>query len=136
MRLDVSRVIDRTPSEVFRFVATDHVHNHPRWDPGIELEQVTDGPIGVGTVIRRRHARGGTPVEGTMEITEFEPDRRMAALIREGGMEMPSGMEIEPEGDAGSRLTFWVEVPGITEPMDPTPIEGSLARIQEMLEAE
>lgn len=64
--VEVSGVIDRPIAEVFRVYAYDHVQNHPRWDPDMELEQVSEGPIGVGTRIRRRHTRGGTTVEGTM----------------------------------------------------------------------
>ena len=64
---EVSTVIDRPVAEVFHFCAYDHVRNHPRWDENIELEQVSDDPIGVGTMIRRRNSRSGTPVEGRME---------------------------------------------------------------------
>lgn len=56
VKVQVSQVIDRPVDTVFQFIAHDHLRNHPRWDPDMELEQVTDGPIGVGTVIRRRHA--------------------------------------------------------------------------------
>jgi hypothetical protein len=68
MRLDRSAFIERPPADVFRFFAVNHVQNHPRWDPQMELEQVTEGPIGVGTVIRRRHTHYGEPIEGTMEV--------------------------------------------------------------------
>jgi hypothetical protein len=44
MKIEVSELIDRPPAEVFRFVAVDHVRNHPRWDPQMELEQLTEGP--------------------------------------------------------------------------------------------
>jgi hypothetical protein len=30
LKLDVSESIERPPADVFRFVATDHVENHPR----------------------------------------------------------------------------------------------------------
>ena len=78
MRLDVSEVIDRPPADVFRFYAVNHVQNHPRWDLDMELEQLTDGPIGVGTVIRRRHTHYGELIEGSMEVVEYEPDGRSA----------------------------------------------------------
>lgn len=48
MRLEVSEVVDRPVATVFRFYAYDHVRNHPRWDPDMELGKVSDGPIGVG----------------------------------------------------------------------------------------
>jgi hypothetical protein len=72
VKVEVSQTIDRPVATVFGFYAHDHVRNHPRWDPKMELEQVTDGPIGVGTVIRRRNTHFGDPVDGTMEVTEFE----------------------------------------------------------------
>ena len=73
--IQVSQVINRPVDEVFHFYARDHVRNHPRWDPDMELERISPGPFGVGTVIRRRNSRSGTPVEGTMEVVEFEPNR-------------------------------------------------------------
>jgi hypothetical protein len=39
VKLDVSESIERPPADVFRFVATDHVENHPRWDPELSLVQ-------------------------------------------------------------------------------------------------
>jgi hypothetical protein len=53
LRVQVSEVIDRPVAEVFHFYAREHVRNHPRWDPDMQLEQVSDGPIGVGTIIRK-----------------------------------------------------------------------------------
>jgi hypothetical protein len=136
MKLDLSESIDRPPADVFRFVATDHVKNHPRWDPQMSLVQETPGPIGVGTRIRRSRSGGETPVEGEMEITEFEPDRRMGAVIRDGPMELRSLMTVEPEGDAASRLTFTIESDDVPLDMMEEPVKGSLRRIKEMVEAE
>jgi hypothetical protein len=34
--LAASQVIER-PAEVFRFVATEHFEDHPKWDPGAYL---------------------------------------------------------------------------------------------------
>ena len=86
MKLDRSIVINRPPSVVFDFVAVNHLHNHPRWDPHMELQQLTDGPVGIGTRYQRRHTRIGTPIEGTMEAS-LDPTmiegslRRMKELI-------------------------------------------------------
>jgi hypothetical protein len=88
MQLQVSQVIDRPVAKVFHFYAYEHVRNHPRWDPDIEIEQVSDGPIGVGTVIRRRNSRSGTPVEGTMKVVELEPHRAFGLDIHDGPVEM------------------------------------------------
>ena len=81
VQFQASQVIDRPVAKVFHFYAHEHVRNHPRWDPDMQLEQVSDGPIGVGTIIRRRNTHFGTPVEGTMEVVEFEPDRAFGVVI-------------------------------------------------------
>jgi len=136
VKLDVSESIERPPADVFRFVATDHVKNHPRWDPQMSLVQETPGPIGVGTRIRRSRAGGETRVEGEMEITEFDPDRTIGGVIRDGPMELRSWMTVEPEGEAGSRLTITVESDDAPVDMMEEPIKGSLRRIKEMLEGQ
>lgn len=87
MKFEVSQTIDRPISVVFQFYAHDHVRNHPRWDPMMELEQISDGPIGVGTVIRRSNTHFGDPVEGTMEVTEFEENHAMGVVIHDGDTE-------------------------------------------------
>jgi hypothetical protein len=136
LKLEVSESIDRPPADVFRFVATNHVENHPRWDPQMSLVQETPGPIGVGTRIRRSRSGGETPVEGEMEITEFEADRRMGAVIRDGPMELRSLMTVEPEGEAASRLTFTIESDDAPLDMMEEPIKGSLRRIKQLVEGE
>jgi hypothetical protein len=49
MNIKVSEVIDRSPEVVFQFVGVEHIRNHPRWDTKMELEQLSDGPMAVGT---------------------------------------------------------------------------------------
>jgi hypothetical protein len=102
----------------------------------MSLVQETPGPIGVGTRIRRRRTGGETLVEGEMEITEFDPDRTMGAVIRDGPMELRSRMTVAPEGEASSRLTFTVESDDAPLEMMKEPIRGSLRRIKELIEAE
>jgi hypothetical protein len=52
VRLAASQVIDRPPTEVFRFVATDRFENHPKWDPVIT--SITKTPRGRWEWERRR----------------------------------------------------------------------------------
>ncbi|MGH2455325.1 MAG: SRPBCC family protein [Candidatus Limnocylindria bacterium] len=136
MNLEVSESIDRPPADVFRFVATDHVKNHPRWDPEMSLVQLTPGPIGVGTRIHRTRTRGESRIEGEMEITDYDPDRSMRGVIRDGPIELRSLMTVTPEAEAASRLTFTVESDDAPLAMMEEAIKGSLRRIKEMLEGE
>jgi uncharacterized protein YndB with AHSA1/START domain len=136
VKLELSQVIDRPPAVVFRFVVVDHVRNHPRWDPKMELQQLSEGPIRVGTIIRRRHTHTGSPTEGTMEVVEYEPDRTFGMVIRDGPVEMRSRMTMEPDGHGGTILRGSLDIPAMKEPMDPGPIQGSLRRMKELIESE
>ena len=139
VKIQVSEVIDRSVAEVFHFHAYEHVRNHPRWDPFMQLERVSDGPIGVGTIIKRINSRSGAPVEGTMEIVEFEPNRAVGMVIHDGPVEMIGRATYEAEGDDQTRLTVNVEIPGMDETMASmlsSGIQQSLRSIKQMIESE
>jgi hypothetical protein len=141
MKLDRSIVINRPPSVVFDFVAVNHLHNHPRWDPHMQLTQLTDGPMGVGSRFQRRHTRIGAPIEGTMEVVEFEPGKSMGFHILDqtpnGPLEVNSRSTLESlDEGASTRMTIYLDVPAREASMDPSMIEGSLRRMKELIEAE
>jgi hypothetical protein len=136
MRLDVSEVIDRPPAEVFRFYAVNHVQNHPRWDPDMELEQLTEGPIGVGMVIRRRHTYYGEAIQGTMELVEYEPNRAFGVVIHDGPVQIHRRMGIEPTGEGGTRLTVGIEIPRSANPIDRALLKRTLRNIKALIESE
>ena len=139
VRVQVSEVIDRPVAEVFHFYAHEHVRNHPRWDPDMQLEQVSAGPIGVGTVIRRRNTHSGTPVEGTMEVVEFEPDRAFGAVIHDGPAETRGRVTFEAKGQARTTLTIHAEFPDMDESLEDR-IAGLVGRsarnIKQLVESE
>jgi len=130
MQLQVSYVIDRPLAKVFHFYAVEHVRNHPRWDPDIELEQISDGPIGVGTILRRRNSRSGTPVEGTMEVVEFEPNCAMGTIVHDGPVEMRGRATFEAVSDDRTIITTTVEIPGMDESTDKSFLTSRLERSQ------
>jgi hypothetical protein len=106
--IEGTKVIDRPVSDVFRFFADGHVQNHPRWDPDIELHQVGDGPLAVGTMIRRRNSRSGTPVDGPMEIR--------------------GRVTFEPAGAGSTSLTMRLEFPSMDEGADTSMIANRMKR--------
>ncbi len=138
VRMEVSKEIDRPVPVVFKFFADDHVRNHPRWDPDIELWRHSDEPIGLGTIIQRRNSHGDTPVEGTMEVVEYEPNRAFGVVIREGPMETHGRTTFEEASEGRTRLTIRAEMP-IDESMKDR-IKGlmqrSIRNIKELIEAE
>jgi uncharacterized protein YndB with AHSA1/START domain len=136
MKLEISETIDRPPEIVFQFVGPEQVQNHPRWDTTLELEQLTDGPVGVGTVIRRRRTIAGELQEGTMECVEFDPPKAMGFTFHDPGMEGAGRMVIEPNGRGGSTLTMNVDIPSMSIPLDPALVRQSARRIKELIESE
>jgi hypothetical protein len=115
VKAQASGVIGRPVAEVFHFHAVEHVQNHPRWDPDISLEQVTDGPLGVGTLIKRKNTRSGKPVEGTMEVLEFIPGQAVTMLIHDGPVKLIARATYQAESQDQTRLTMDLEFPDLDE---------------------
>lgn len=140
MRIEVSQTVDRPASTVFRFYAHDHIRNHPRWDPDMRLEKVTDGPIGVGTIIRRWNTHFGDPIEGTMEVTEFEEDRAMGVVIHDGDTETFGRMTCEPLRPDRSKIVLVADMPWLNDPAASSRLEAMVQRtadnIKALIEAE
>ena len=118
-----SQVIDRPVDKVFRFMVDNHVQNHPRWDSDIELWLEADGPIQLGTIIQRRNTRSGEPVEGTMEVVEFERNKSFATLIHDGPMKIMGSLRFESLGSEQTKVTMIVELPDMEESMDTSFLE-------------
>jgi hypothetical protein len=127
-QIKFSQVIDRPVTTVFYFVAEQHIRNHPRWDPDIELWLESDSPIGVGTIIHRRNSRSGTPVEGTMEVVEFEPNKAMGTVIHDGPAKMRGRITFEAVNEHQTRVTTVIDIPGMDESMDKSLITSRLKR--------
>jgi hypothetical protein len=121
-----TQVIDRSIDKVFHFFAAEHVRNHPRWDADIELWLDADVPIGVGTVIHRRNKRSGTPVEGTMKVIEFVPNRVMAMEIHDGPAVMYGRTTFEALDSHQTRLTTIIDIPWMDEHADKTFLNSRL----------
>jgi hypothetical protein len=127
-----SQVIDRPIDKVFQFFAVEHVRNHPRWDSDIELWLDSDSPIGVGTIIQRRNKRSGIPVEGTMEVVEYEPNRAIAMVIHDGPAVMRGRTTFEAISEAQTRLTITIDIPGMDASADKTFLNSRLEQAAEI----
>jgi hypothetical protein len=137
MKVEVSQLIDRPVADVFRWFVDEHVRNHPRWDPHIELWLDSAAPIGVGTIIRRRNSRSGTPVDGIMEVVDYEPGRSFATVTHDGPVEIRGRATFDAVASDRTNLTVAADVP---ESIDATLIragmERSLANVKRLIEAE
>ncbi len=110
MRLSASQVIERPPAEVFRFIATDHFQNHPKWDPAVTaITKTSPGPMGVGTTARLVRTDRGRRVEGTMEVTEYEPARSFTEVSRFGPFTLRARATLAPAAPASTRLELVID---------------------------
>src|SRR4029453_1461163 len=110
VRLTASQIIERPPAEVFRFVATDHFQNHPKWDPAVTaITKTSPGPMGVGPPAGLARPGGGGRVEGTMEVTENAPPRRFTEVSRFGPFTLHARARLAPVASASTRLELVID---------------------------
>ena len=114
--VQVSTEVDSPIADVWRFYAVEHVRNHPRWDPDMHLEQLSDGPIGLGTRIRRVNTRWGAPVEGEMEVVEFDPELAFAVSIHDPNMDAQGRVTFEARPSARTLVTVTTRIEGMDDP--------------------
>lgn len=92
-------IIERPVEAVFDFVADER--NEPRFNPQmLSAEQITPGPIGLGTRFRAETVSRGRTVEMVIEFTAFERPRRLASQTRMSAMEVHGALTFDsvPEG--------------------------------------
>ena len=137
MEVSASTTIRRPRAELWDFCAVHHPENHPRWDPDIKLERTSDEPLSVGSILRRWNTRFGTPTEGTMEITAWEPERRVEFLTRDGDSAIHGYMTFEKESDGATIVTSGGVFPQADETLADrirSLMERSLANLKALVE--
>ncbi|MEJ2287877.1 MAG: MMPL family transporter [Deinococcales bacterium] len=90
--------------------------------------------IGVGTIIRRRNSRSGTPVEGTMEVTEYEHNRKFTTVIHDGPTKMIGGLVLEPVKEDQTKVTTVIDLPDMDESMDTSFLMKRLKEVAQIRE--
>jgi uncharacterized protein YndB with AHSA1/START domain len=106
VRIEHEVTIARTPADVFAYL-TD-MQNLPQWqatalEGRLESERMGQGARGIE--VRKVL---GQRMESTLEVTEYEPDRRFDAEIVSGPVTFRVSHELEPE-NGGTRLRFVLE---------------------------
>ena len=112
-------VIKRPVEEVFDFVADER--NEPRYNPHMRrAEQISDGPIGVGTRFRAEIASMGRTLEMAIEFTGYERPRRLASSTHMSSMDTRGALTFDPVPE-GTRMRWsWdVEPRGMFGAMGP-----------------
>lgn len=142
-RIEASVVINRPINDVFVYV-TD-AESWLQWESGLlEVEQTSEGPMGVGTTFRGANKALGRRMEWTSEITEYKPNRKWGQKIISKGWSTVESLTFEPV-EGGTRVTLFSQletsgffrlVASITARMMQKQIEGNLAKLKGILEAQ
>ena len=104
--------VARPPQEVFDYLIV--AENLVVWDSSIlEVEQVTSGPVQVGTRWRGVSKILGRRFEWTTEVTELESPTRSTTRAVEGKLRFTVTYALQPD-NGGTRFTYKVEAdPGL-----------------------
>lgn len=133
--------VDRSPEDVHAY-ASDY-RTMPEWRGGVsEAEQLTDGPVGVGTRIRAGGKVFGRPIGIVIEVTEQEPGVRFGYRPVSGPLRTHNLYTFEP--DAGGTLvtlTDEIELSGFFSLFEPLMVRmvrrqygANLGRLKAILE--
>ena len=132
--------------QAFKFIGENLFLNYPRWSPEVkELEQITNGPVCLGTIARQVRVDQGHRSESKFRITIYEPDRRLAFA----GISDPFRCiyELQDEHHPGSARLFFkfelLEIQMVMRPFEPmirTAVQGGAERtvqnIKRLVESE
>ena len=142
-KIERSIVIGRPVDDVWEFV--HDIANDRLWQTTlVESEQLTDGPMGVGTRVREVRHFLGLKIELAWEVTEFEPKTRSAIRGVSGPVPLSGGYRLEPL-DAGTKFTVTGELDahGLFKLAEPVfaritsrELEANLGHLKDLLEAE
>jgi uncharacterized protein YndB with AHSA1/START domain len=135
--------IDRPLPDVFRVLSTPEIT--PRWSANaIEEHMTTQGPAAIGSRRRATVRRfGGGTTENEIEITEFEPNERIAVRSIESAVPFTSSLSFTPVGDATRvdwrwdfALRGWLRpLGGLVGSMFARTLRHDLQRLKSMMEA-
>jgi hypothetical protein len=101
-------VIDRPPDVVFDFVADER--NEPRYNPRLRrVEQISAGPIGLGTRFRAKTTTMGRATGMTIVFTGYDRPRQLASSTHLAFMDIHGELRFEPV-PGGTRMQWCWEV--------------------------
>lgn len=143
IKMEQSVIINRPQEVVFAFVANPE--NETKWQADlVEAKFTTNGTVGIGSKGRDRRQFMGKPVETTWEVTEYQPDHKMAFRVITGPIPFHGAYLFEPVA-GGTKFTFsaWAKTKGLSKLFDPLvnrmgrkQYERDLAALKAVLETE
>lgn len=80
----------------------------------LKVENLTGGPMRVGTRFRETRVMFGKEATEEMEVSEFEPPMRYVTLAESHGSKYRSEVLFEEQADGGTVMTFRFEATPVT----------------------
>lgn len=103
-------LVKSSARELFKYLGEELFENYPKWSPEVkELEQITPGPVRLGTEGRQVRVDQGRRSESRFKIFTYEPDRCITLV----GVSDPFRCTYELEAiDSGelTKVTFTFEL--------------------------
>ena len=109
-RAHVAIDIQRSPEAVWAYL-TDFPRN-PEWLTQVNEVRVNSSQLGVGTQITEVRRVPGRTVEGVVEITEWQPPRRLRKTSPAGALRADGLYELTPTSSESTQLRFTLEIQG------------------------
>jgi len=104
VKFEESVVIERPLEQVFAFVSDPR--NDTEWaEEIVEVRQTSEGALGVGASFVQVARFLGRRLEVPFEVTEYEPNQKVAITPTRGPVRLAARRSVEPVG-AGSRVTI------------------------------
>lgn len=118
--------------------------DHPQWETAqFDVEQTSEGPLGVGATFRGGIRLLGLPITRRAKCLAYETDRGLEFNVNAGGLQLREMLTLELTG-VGTRFTIVYEgelrgLFGLAGPLAvrffQRQVEGDLANLGEVLEA-
>ena len=109
--IERSAELQVSAERAFGFVSD--LTNLPAWQSGVNhAEQLTDGPMAVGSTARVERVLLGQKIEADLRITELDPPRHLAMSTEAGGMKVDLTLDVAATGTDASRITFGMDIAG------------------------
>jgi hypothetical protein len=100
--------IDRPITEVFEFISD--LRNGPKMNEDIlNVEKLTDGPIGVGSKFKETKVIRGRNTEAMIEVVQYEATTAFSAQSEVNGLKVTYHYQLS-EGNNGTIVKFHCEV--------------------------
>jgi len=141
INLDLGTLIDKPVKDVFAFVTNPN--NMSKWNSAVvSMQQITPGPVGMGTKFKNVGEMLGRRIEGEMQVVAFEPDTKYGFQMNAGPMQVNVILTFKTVG-TGTKLNLNAQgnpagvfklAEGVMQGRVKSMMEENLARLKSVLE--